>query len=277
MIPPRVVILGAGRVGCALHRGLAAVGNAPVLLWTRSEATARAALDEGFPATYGELPAITCDIALLAVSDGAVEELARTLPGRPRRCQPPGRGALDLARLAGAGTNVGSLHPVVSIASRATPLAGNAAAIDSSTPEADAALAQLAESLGMRVIRPRGDRARYHAACSVAGNFPQALLEAAVRLGAACGLSREDAIAAFGPLLVSAAGNAAERGPAEGLTGPVRRGDIEVVRRHLAAIAGSDVEALYRSASMIAIDLAESIGAPNTDHLRRIVGNPASK
>jgi len=278
---PRIAIFGAGRTGGALFHGLAAAGEPPVLLWTRSEATARAAQAEGFPAVSGPLPPADVDLIFLAVTDGAVASLAAELAGRlsPRTLVAHTAGALDLSPLAplsAAGHAVGSLHPAVSIASRRTPLAGRAAALAASTPEADAVLARVAGVLGMPIIRPQGDRARYHAACAMVGNFPQVLLEAAERLGLGAGLSREEGRLAFGSLLVGAAGNAADRGPAGGLTGPLRRGEVEIVRRHLEAIRAADPNgellALYRAAAWVALDLAEAEGAPNIAAMKQLLG-----
>lgn len=268
----RVAILGAGKIGCSIHRGLVAAGHAPVLLWTRSAATAAAA---GVPATSGALPDIDADLVLLAVEDSAVASLAAELLRDNRLPKDVvvahTAGALDLAPLSSlsASCSTGSFHPIVSVASRTTPLSGSFAGIAGTDARSDARLTELAALLGMRVVRPQGDRARYHAAAAIAGNFPQVLLEAATRLLLECGLTAAETREAFGPLLLSAARNAAESGPAAGLTGPIVRGDLATVERHLKAIeAAAAVERLYVAASAIAVDLAGQRGAPNLDALR---------
>jgi predicted short-subunit dehydrogenase-like oxidoreductase (DUF2520 family) len=279
--PPRVAILGAGRVGRAFYGRLTEKKHPPVLLWTRIEATAEAARQQGFPATSGPLPTTPADIVLLAVSDPAVVELAAAVAAAK-----PGfgvgtvvahmAGALDLTPLEplrAAGYRVGSFHPIVSFASPRAELAHRYAAIAGASDDVLHVLDRLATTLEMKTIRPTGNRTRYHAAATLAGNFPQVLLEAAARLLKENGLSHEEAVAAFGPLLVSAARNAAELGPVQGLSGPVRRGDVEVVRRHLEVLATEtgDLDALYRAASRVAVDLAESAGAPNSAPLREVL------
>jgi predicted short-subunit dehydrogenase-like oxidoreductase (DUF2520 family) len=271
----RVAILGAGRVGCSIHRGLTDAGQTPVLLWTRSAASHQAALAAGFPVTTGALPSVDAELILLTVEDSAVASLALHMKARASTAAVLAHtaGALDLTPLDGWPSK-GSFHPIVSVASRTTSLASAFAAIAASDEMADARLLELARLLRMGVVHPTGDRARYHAAAAIAGNFPQVLLEAASRVLRDCGLSADEARQAFGPLLESAARNAAALGPSAGLTGPVVRGDVATVQRHLNALAGSDTEALYRMASLIATDLAEQRGAPNLEALRALLARP---
>jgi predicted short-subunit dehydrogenase-like oxidoreductase (DUF2520 family) len=50
-----------------------------------------------------------------------------------------------------------------------------------------------------------------------------------------------------------------ERGPAAALTGPIRRGDVATVRRHLAALAPEE-QSLYRELGRVALRLAREAG-----------------
>jgi predicted short-subunit dehydrogenase-like oxidoreductase (DUF2520 family) len=171
-------------------------------------------------------------------------------------------GAADLSPLAALASSVrvGSLHPLASVAARRTPLAGAACAIEASDEETAVRLDDLARRLSLNPLRWRGDRARYHAAACLVGNFPQALMAAAVRLLEEAGVEAAAARNALGPLLLSAARNAAERGGSAAFSGPVVRGDVEVARRHLAALDApglGDVAALYRAASRVAVDAVD--------------------
>jgi predicted short-subunit dehydrogenase-like oxidoreductase (DUF2520 family) len=63
-------------------------------------------------------------------------------------------------------------------------------------------------------------------------------------------------------LLSSAAANLAGGDTALALTGPVVRGDVDTVRRHVRALGGTpDVLALYAALSAVALDLARAAGA----------------
>jgi predicted short-subunit dehydrogenase-like oxidoreductase (DUF2520 family) len=81
---------------------------------------------------------------------------------------------------------------------------------------------------------PEEQRAAYHAAASIASNFPVALEESAAELLERAGVA--DARELLAPLVLRTAANWAERGP-EALTGPVARGDRETIERHRAALA----------------------------------------
>lgn len=283
MSGPRIAIIGAGRAGSAIFHAWTESGGEPPFVWTRSATTAAAAQRDGTPAQTGHsLPSFAgYDLLLLAVSDASVGILARALERSalgPETVIAHLSGALDLSPLEplkALGLQVGSLHPLVSIAHRRSSLRGAVAAVDASTPVVDALLTDVAERIGLRVIRPRGDRARYHAAAAVTGNFPQVLLEVGIRLLVETGLTRDEARAAVGPLMLGAAKNAVELGPTAALTGPIARGDVAVIEKHLAAIesmpGSSRIDDLYRAAGRIAIELARERNVPHLDELEALL------
>lgn len=265
---PRIGILGAGRAGCSLAAALGEAGYGVAVHWSRSTATAEAARAEGFQVTSGALPdeLRTCSLVFLAVADGVVGRLADVLAATgalaPGAMAAHVAGSLDLTSLEPlrrAGHPVGSLHPLLSLATRRSSLRGGTAAVDSSDTQLDATLVTLAQAVGLHVIRPEGDRARYHAAACLVGNYPQMLMEAGVRLLRAGGLDESQARQALAPLLESATRNAAQRPAIDALTGPIARGDVDTVRRHLAALdAVPDaalVDALYRAGARLASDV----------------------
>ena len=74
--------------------------------------------------------------------------------------------------------------------------------------------------------------ARYHAAAVIAANHLVALLGQAERVAASVGAPVE----AFLDLARGSLADVAELGPRGALTGPVRRGDIATIERHLDAL-----------------------------------------
>lgn len=180
------------------------------------------------------------EVALLCVPDGEI-----TLAGeRTTDAIPPlrfvghtsGATTLDALRAPrGAGAEVFSLHPLQTIPDDRSDLADAPAAIAGSSREALALARELAVRLGMRPFEiSERNRAAYHAAAVMASNLLVALEESAVRL-----LERAGADAGarelLTPLVLRTAANWAERGP-EALTGPVARGDLATVERHLEAL-----------------------------------------
>jgi predicted short-subunit dehydrogenase-like oxidoreductase (DUF2520 family) len=282
--PCSVVVLGAGRLGCALRLALEAAGISVAAHWTRSTATAEAARSEGFDVVTGGFPEAlrTADLVCLAVSDGALAGLSTALAasgllesGRPAQGVTVlhHAGAADLGPLAPLSSlaPIGSLHPLVSVASRRTALAGGACAVEASDDATAQRIEELARRLSLHPLRWRGDRARYHAAACLVGNFPQALMAAAIRIFEEGGVDARAAREALGPLLLSASRNAVEREGGSAFSGPVVRGDVEVVRRHLSALDApelADVEALYRAASKVA---AVAVDGPRRELLEALL------
>ena len=71
----------------------------------------------------------------------------------------------------------------------------------------------------------------------MASNYVVALAEQARALLVAAGIPEDDALTALWPLMTSAVRNLKEIGLPGALTGPVARGDVVSVERHLEALA----------------------------------------
>jgi len=103
--------------------------------------------------------------------------------------------------------------------------------------------------LGAKVhLLPPNCKVRYHAACVAASNLVCALAQMSLELLEGCGFSQQEALSALAPLMRSNLEHLLQDGPTEALTGPVERGDISTVVKHLACLHGEN-EALYRAAS----------------------------
>ncbi|MGH7718084.1 MAG: DUF2520 domain-containing protein [Gemmatimonadaceae bacterium] len=267
----RVFILGAGRAGLGLARALRAAGVDVV------GTHGRHAQDAPDRVTAGALPdeIRSATTVLVTVRDaqleGALAELGAA-PLAPHAVVLHASGSADprnLASLRGAGHPVGTFHPRVPLADpvRAPRLLhGSWIGIDGDEA-ARAAARELAARLGARTLEiPRGEKGRYHAAAVIASNFPAVLLSLGEDLMAASGLDRESSRAALRGLFAAAARNLEGHAtPAQALTGPIVRGDVETVRRHLEALAPHpEALASYRALSIAAVRLARETGADLT-------------
>ncbi len=168
---------------------------------------------------------------------------------------------------------VGSFHPLQSFPEPRPPgsLHGIAVAVAASKPALRRELERLAREVGARP-KPVEDGARviYHAAAVLASNYVDVLLAEAVRLLMSLGWSEKEAEAGLLPLAEGALANIRRRGTAAALTGPIRRGDVTSVRRHLESLAELDgpqrsagkprIDALYRMLGLIALGIAEKAG-----------------
>jgi predicted short-subunit dehydrogenase-like oxidoreductase (DUF2520 family) len=203
-------------------------------------------------------------IVFLAVPDAAVGDVAARIAASdpaPAVSFVHLSGALTLDVLAPLrGHAVGSFHPLQSFPFPREPEAfrGITIAVDASTPALVRKLRRLARDLG---ARPRkvaaAERVLYHAAAVFASNLVLATFSEGVRQLMRIGWSEADATRALVPLLEGVVANIRRRGVHKSLTGPIRRGDAETVRRHLEALDRPD---LYRILGSIALEIAREAG-----------------
>lgn len=210
---PALCLIGPGRAGRSVSAGLVAAGWELRQVLGRGADVARAARDV-------DLVLVATPDSTVAVVAGAIEPVATTVVAHLA-------GSLGLDALEPHGRRA-SLHPIVSMAGPATPLAGAWFAV-----AGDPMAARLVADLGGRpVVVADAARVLHHAAATIAANHLVALLGQVERVAGAAGVPLE----AYLALARGALDNVAALGPAAALTGPVRRGDEATVARHLAAL-----------------------------------------
>lgn len=242
---PAVLVIGRGRLGGSMTRTGSELG---LTLAGRDDAAALAG---------------SHDAVLLCVPDSAIESAcAALLESGARPCYvghtSGARGLEAVAEAAAAGCETYCLHPLQTVPTSASPLAGAPAAIDGSSADALSLAHNLATSLGMVPFElPADSRAAYHAAACIASNFLITLEESAAALLEAAGV--EGGRELLGPLVAQSAANWIARGP-DALTGPIARGDRETVERHLAAIEdlAPELRPLYEALADQTMDLART-------------------
>jgi predicted short-subunit dehydrogenase-like oxidoreductase (DUF2520 family) len=156
-----------------------------------------------------------------------------------------------------AGAEVASWHPLQSF----PPLELGSVAWDGvpCAVEGDPGAVEVgfavARDLGLRpwLIDP-ADKVRYHAAAAVAGNLTHVLVAAARDLLSGCGLPTAAAGHPLQPLVETALRAALTASDLDGLTGPLARGDLETVARHLASLPPALAQA-YRAVVGVAEEM----------------------
>lgn len=257
-----VGILGAGRAGLSIGVALARAGYVVHLHGRRAKP-----VPPPLTLSTGRLPAwlSQVDVIILAVPDDAVRAVAADAAGAGlvHRGQVVLHlsGALGrevLSPLEPSGAALGSLHPLQTLSDPETAperLRGAVATVVGD-PRAVELAAALARAVGMEPVPiAAGQKPLYHAAAVVASNFMVTLAGVAQRLFLGAGLTEDAARKALAALMAGAVENVRTAGPRVALTGPVARGDVETIRRHLAVLRGEDAE-LYRTVSRAALELA---------------------
>jgi predicted short-subunit dehydrogenase-like oxidoreductase (DUF2520 family) len=208
----RIQVIGAGRVGAAISARLAERG-----------------------VSVGELDP---ELVLICVPDRAIADVARELPTGPWVGHVSG--ATPLRALDPHERRFG-MHPLQTFTRRRGPdqLDGAYAAVSGESGEALDAGLWLARTLGLNpFVLDDADRSAYHAGAAIASNYLVTLRRAAGSLLESAGAPAE----ALDPLMRRTIENDFE------LTGPIERGDMETVGRHLEAIRSGrpELEEMYR-------------------------------
>jgi predicted short-subunit dehydrogenase-like oxidoreductase (DUF2520 family) len=286
--PPVIGIVGAGAVGTALGLALSRAGWPVRAVASRDEGR-RDRFRSLVPGARGfaEATALLDEVELivLAVPDDAIPALAADLRMYSGQAMIHTSGALgaevlDPARA--AGTQVGAFHPLVAFADteRAVAALQGATIAIEGDDELASLLATMAEAIGATAVRlTPGTKAAYHAAAMLAAGGFVALLDAIAELGAVAGLDERGAVAIYGGLVEQTLGNARALGIARSLTGPMVRGDVGTIRRHLEALSAHapDVLPLYRAIAEREVGIAETRGALAPEvaaAIRRAVATP---
>ena len=246
-----VAILGLGKVGTAVGNLLRSAGYEIVAVAGRSISK----LNQGIPYTGGEAftdfsaAASKADCILITTSDDAIAAICSEIcqrgaihPGE-KVIHMSGAGGLDLLSPATkAGASVASIHPLQSFAS----VEGAISSIPGSTfgITADREIQGWSEQLvhdlrGNPVTITEEDKPLYHAAACLASNYLTTLIHTVEALYQSLGLAPDEALRAFWPLVRGTMQNIEDNGTVQALTGPISRGDVSTVARHLTALRES--------------------------------------
>jgi len=289
---PSIAIIGPGRLGTAIGVLAVRAGLNVTAVGARNQAAAvRAAQAMGGRPRPLSLHAAAADgrLVLLTVRDDAIEALCRDLASADAfnsgaivaHCS--GSLAADILRPARDKCRcaIASFHPLQTFptADAAIQRFAGVYCFCEGDRRATDVLVELAKVLGAKpVVLPSAGKALYHAAAVTACNYLTTLMDSAVEMCVHAGVERETAHAALGVLLTTTAANAAAMDPADALTGPIARGDVGTVRRHLAALADcpADLRQLYRAAGKRTVSLAlrkETIDNHTAEALRDILNS----
>ena len=271
---PTTFLIGAGPVATALA-GALRLGGVPVLgLWARRPAQARAAGSSAGVAAFSSAPPdllLETQVVILAVRDHAIAEVAAMLLGTGLmgkrhvllHCAGAASAREVLGGVAAQVAGIGTLHPLSAIsdgklAMRA--LRGTVFGVEGDEAGRAAAGKLVAALGGVVLALDSNQMAAYHAAAALASNYLVATIDAAAAALASAGVAPEQAARALIPLAEGALRNIAAQGTTSGLTGPVRRGEVETVRRHLKTLQDKpELAEIYRVLAKRAVEIASRI------------------
>ena len=266
--------IGAGTVGTALSVRLKSKGYQIVAVSSRSKTSAEKlaqAVGGCQVLNSGQDVADVADLIFITTPDDAIASVASQIQWHKGQSIVHCSGAastdiLEPARKLGA--QVGSFHPLQTFASveqAIDNIPGSTFAIEAEEPLLNT-LKEMATALDGEWIELKGsDKVLYHASAVIACNYLVTLVKLATDLWQTFNVPADKATRALMPLLRGTIHNLDTVGLPQCLTGPIARGDIGTITKHLDALQKSAPGLLstYRELGLQTIPIALAKGKIN--------------
>jgi predicted short-subunit dehydrogenase-like oxidoreductase (DUF2520 family) len=189
--------------------------------------------------TLGKEP-LDADIVWLTVPDDAIADVARNIARSQiwrNRIVFHSSGALtsdELAPLRERGARVASVHPMMTFVRGVAPeMAGVSFAIEGDATAVRTARSVVAELGASAFVIQKQKKALYHAFGSFASPLVIALMSSMEQVASAAGIRKQDIKPVIVPLLWQTLRNYLQKDAASAFSGPLMRGDVATIRKHL--------------------------------------------
>jgi predicted short-subunit dehydrogenase-like oxidoreductase (DUF2520 family) len=267
----KIGFIGAGKVGTALAVLLTRKGYMVAAIYDDTlSAAARlhALVNNCTIANNSQQVADIVDLIFITTPDGVIEQVASQIKWAQGKSVVHCSGADSTAILEKArqdGATVGVFHPLqtfAGITQAIENIPGTTFAIEAAEPLLTT-LTDMAASLGGNWIQLKAeDKAAYHAAAVFASNYLVTLVKMATDLWQTFEIPLDQAVKALLPLIRGTLHNIETIGLPQCLTGPIARGDIGTIRKHLIEIRIKTPEILpvYKELGLQTIPIALAKG-----------------
>ncbi len=179
------------------------------------------------------------------------------------------------------GASVASLHPVQNFSDpkvAITQFPGTWCALEGDGA-ATRILRQATEVIGGKLISiAPHQKTLYHAGAVMACNYLVALLDVSLDILKTAGVSREQGAALLTPILKATVENVLAQGVDNAMTGPISRGDVEIIERHIKELErlGPESTSVYRALGRATLAVAErrkELSADDVHRMREILAD----
>lgn len=275
--PPRIAIVGPGSLGTALALSLRKAGYKLDAVLTRpgSLYKARALAKQCGARALSSPTHMHADLVWFCVPDSEIAHSARSLAmiSWKGKVALHSSGALtsdELAVLRKKGAAVASAHPLMTFVRGGAP---SLAGVPFAT-EGDARAARIARDIvkhmgGHSYAISKNDKAAYHAWGTFASPLLTAMLVTTERVAQLAGVKRPAAKRRMMPILLQTLVNYAAYKAGSAFSGPIIRGDVDTVRKHLRVLRQDPVARdVYIALARAAL---EYLPAKNNRLLRQIL------
>jgi len=264
-----IAILGTGKVGTAVGFLLLSSGYEIVAIASRSDESIKRGIEYTRAKPFRSLSqaAAMAECIIISTSDDAIASVCEKItkdgavsPGK-KVIHMSGAGGLDLLESARkSGAHVASIHPIQSFADvtgAIENIPGTTFGITAQEEIKDWSVQIVKDLGGIPFFVSERDKPLYHAAACMASNYLVTLMNMVVEVYQSLGLKHDEAIKAFWPLVRGTIKNIENQGTVQSLTGPISRGDIGTVEKHLQAFQTKLPEFLnlYRELGIFTVDI----------------------
>ena len=260
-----ITIFGMGKVGSALKKALHKSGYPIHSTFNRNT----------FPKDIEEIG----EVIFLTVHDRDIKDLADKITAAFQsfkgkhiiHCS----GTLDSSVLHSAvsiGAKTASFHPLKAVADNDDSFANVWFDMDGHQETLEV-LREMATNLNAHCfeIKPEA-KPLLHAAAVVSANYVVTLLKLATEIAKVGGINPEIALKALLPLTESSVSNIQEKGLEDSLTGPIARGDVDTIERHLMKLEqNQDLLNLYKTLGRNTLQLANKLDDESIKKLQKLL------
>ena len=272
-----IALVGPGNLGTALALALGRAGYGISAVVSRKSSLAKAralAKQIGSHATIGAAK-VEADIVWFCVPDSEIAQAAQSWAGAFRgngRVGLHSSGALSsdaLAALRRKGFAVASVHPLMTFVPGSRPAPAGVPFAVEGDPSATRLARRIVGDLGGRYYPIRKqDKPAYHAWGTFASPLLTALLATTEQVAAAAGVNQAEIRSRMIPILLQTLGNYAQFGGAGAFSGPIIRGDVATVEKHLKVLRAVPIaREVYKSLARAAL---RYLPAKNKGSLKQI-------
>jgi len=279
--------IGAGTVGTALSARLSGLGYPVVAVSSRRRASAQrlAQAVKGCRVFDNQGVADAAELVFITTPDDAIARVASEVKWHPEQgvvhCS--GADSTDILKPAKKfGAQVGVFHPLQTFASAKQAvenIPGSTFALEAEEPLMKM-LKEMATALGGNWVEVKaGDKVLYHAAAVIACNYLVTLVKLATDLWQTFDVPPQKATQALLPLLRGTIHNIDTVGIPQCLTGPIARGDVGTIKKHLDALeqTAPHLVSTYRELGLQTIPIAVAKGKIDKNQAEelRVILQPA--
>ena len=254
--------IGAGKVGLSLAKVVSKTSPQHIRFYGRDfDETIKRTKEHGFEACDKlKDMVLASDVIGITVQDDHIEdvvqELIQTKVNLEDKLIFHTSGAHDVCILKTLNAHTFSLHPLKAFSKVVEDLE-ELKDVCFSLEAADSAVKQWVETLGISYFEiDSKDKKKYHAGAAIVSNYLVAVLDFGMKQFKQIGIDEQTVQKALWPLITGSLKNIERFGTQSALTGPIVRGDVNTLKKHL-EVLDLNLHPLYKELGLYALSMTQ--------------------